>query len=299
MSSQNKRAMIVGSAGQDGVLLTEHLQPLNYQVVPVTKKDDLSKLSFTGIDEIYYLAAYHHTSQDQIPDEAELLRKSTEVHVTGLGHCLEGILKAGHKARLFYASSSMVFGKPASTSQSESTPLAPDTAYGITKQQGMLLCKKYRETKGVYASSGILYNHESRYRKPQFLSRKVVLAATRIKNGSQEKLKLGDLDSTVDWSDARDFVRAFQLILQCKEPQDFVISSGIGHTVRDFVQTTFGLLNLDWKDHVELDKDLIQRAKHTLVGNSSKLKMQTKWVPQYDFKTMIRDMIMAEGVSID
>lgn len=295
----NKRSMIVGSSGQDGVLLAEHLESLSHHIIPVTKKDDLTKLDFKGIDELYYLAAYHHTSQDKIADEAELLRKSTEVHVTGINHCLEGILKAGAQTRVFYASSSMVFGKPTSTTQSESTPLAPDTVYGITKREGMLLCKKYRETKGVYVSCGILYNHESKLRKPQFLSRKVVTAATRIKNGSQEKLKLGDLDSTVDWSDARDFVRAFHLILQCKEPQDFVIASGIGHTVRDFVQTTFGLLNLDWKDHVELDKSLIQRAKPTMVGNASKLKMLTQWEPLYDFKTMIRDMITAEGVSID
>lgn len=302
-----KRAVIVGSAGQDGTLLREHLELLGYQVTGVDHSSGVSLAdskaveSFVSVhrpDELYYLAAYHHTSQDKTGNDIELYTKSHEVHVTGLLHFLDAVVKAVPQCRVFYAASSMVFGKPAVKMQDETTPLAPDSMYGITKVAGMGLCRYYRQSCGIFTSSGILYNHESPLRKPQFLSRKTVLAATRIKKGSMEKLKLGDLESIVDWSDARDFVEAFHLILQCKEPQDFVIASGKGHTVQDFVETTFRLLDLNWKEHVEVDKALLRRDKPTMVGNSSRLRELTGWKPKSDFKTMIRNMIQAEGITV-
>jgi len=303
-----KKAVIVGSAGQDGTLLNQHLQALGYEVLPISRSASISLQESSAVanyikehqpHELYYLAAYHHTSQDQRGDDLDLFKKSTEAHVTGLLHCLEGIRLHAPLCRLFYASSSMVFGSPSVKTQDESTVLAPDSIYGVTKQAGMGLCRYYRVHHGIFASTGILYNHESPLRKPQFLSRKTVLAATRIKKGSKEKLKLGDLEAIVDWSDARDFVEAFQLILQCKESQDFVIASGQGHTVRDFVETTFTMLDLSWKDCVELDKGLLRREKPTMVGNAKKLRELTGWKPRYDFKAMIRNMILAEGVNLE
>jgi len=248
--------------------------------------------------EIYYLAAHHHSSEAGLDEPAELVYRSIAINTLGLSNFLAAILNQAPEARLFYAASSHVFGRPEDPLQNEQTPLNPTSVYGISKAAGIQLCRHFRREYNVYASCGILYNHESHLRSPQFLSRKVVRAAVQIHRGYREKLRVASLDAAVDWGFAPDYVGAMWQILQLPNADDFIVATGALHTVRDFIQIAFQTLDLNWEDYVVVEEPVATKtpAHFSLCGDSSKLFSLTGWRPQTSFCEMVVRMIAEEMV---
>ena len=311
-----KRAMVVGSAGQDGRILMERLESAGYfalgidvQGIQSTAPVDLAAVDILQAasvqqaverfrpDEVYYLAAFHHSSQDRLDNDARLFEKSFAIHVTGLLNFLEAIRRTSRQTRLFYAASSRVFGPPPTPQQDESTPLNPDCAYGISKAAGMLCVRFYRQVHSLFAASGILYNHESALRPPQFVTQKIIRGALAIQSGKQAKLVLGNLDASVDWGYAPDYVDAMIRILNQPQAEDFIIATGEAHTVREFVQITFGLLGLDWKQYVEQTPGLVAVQGRSLIGNADRLRNATGWRPSVSFAEMVGRLLSAAATS--
>jgi GDPmannose 4,6-dehydratase len=303
--------LVVGSTGQDGSYLTEYLRTQNYAVAGIDRgttnaldgrivdiQDALEVeevLSSFGPDEIYYLAAFHHSSEDLPSNDHEIIQRSLEINTLGLNNFLHGITRRSSHSRLFYAASSHVFGDPAHDIQNEDTPLNPIDGYGISKAAGLFLCRHYRKQRNVHCSGGILYNHESPRRSAAFVSQKVVRAAVRISKRQQDKLVVGDLDALVDWGYAPEYVEAMWRILQLDEPEDFVIASGALHSVRELVQITFEILNLDWTAYVESASAITQKQRiKTLQGDTARLESRTGWRPKMSFREMILAMVKAE-----
>ncbi len=299
-------ALVIGAGGQDGRLLSEQLTREGHRVVGITRgaldlSDAAGVRAFVASeqpDEIYYLAAHHHSSQDRAPEPVELFRASFAVHVDGLLNMLEAMRLESPHARLFYAASSHVFGsQPPTPVQDESTPLNPDNVYSITKAAGVHACRLYRNDYGLFASAGYLYNHESPYRRPEFVTTKIIRAAIDINHGSREKLVLGDLSAPVDWGWAPDYVDAMTRILHLDRPGDFVIATGEPHTVSEFAQLAFAGVGLDWREHVEENPGIITKRKLGLVGDPAKLKAATGWSPTVTFEGMIRKLLEAAAAA--
>ncbi len=309
-----KRAIIIGSFGQDGSILYEFLSKKKYsllgigknrvqsnvtslknEVINIRQEKDVNEMISTFLpDEVYHLAAFHHSSEDIIENEIELFKKSFEINVLSLIIHLEAIRKHSPKTKLFYASSSLVFKNNKEEEQSESTKYEPACMYGITKTSGLHLCQYYRDKHDVFAASGILYNHESTLRKPGFLSKKIINTAVAIKNNEQKKLVIGNLSAEVDWGYAPDYIEAMYSILQVKNPDDYIISSGAIHSVKDFIQVAFDYLGLDWTQHVEENPDVLHRKGAVLKGNNQKLKTMTGWNTKHTFEEFIQAMVEEE-----
>lgn len=305
-----RSALIIGAAGQDGRLLTGQLLARGYAVrgwtrVPSTMTLECECFQIDLIDpfsvecalreqmpdEIYYLAAYHHSAEDRVelsPDE--LRKRSFEVHAVGLKHVLDTVKNFLPATRIFYAASSHVFGPALGHHQDERTPFAPSSAYGASKLAGVDHCRAYRE-QGVFAATGILFNHESSLRPETFLSKKVVQGALQARRDPNSKLLLGDLDARVDWGYAPDYVDAMFRILQLPIADDFVIATGKLHTVREFVETAFVAVGLDWKQHVQTDTQCLQRKPEALCGDASKLRSATGWSPTVRFSEMVEMLV--------
>lgn len=309
-----KKAMIVGSNGQDGKLLSNLLLRMNYKILLVDKKFikcpegycfnsiDIRKTEevFNLIrgfepDDIYYLAAFRYSSEENPIGNIKLFRKSYEVHVLSLVNFLEGIKQFSPKTRIFYAASSHIFGRPVDKIQNENAPINPNCFYGLTKAAGLFACRLYRNNYSVFASTGILYNHESSFRDGTFVSKKIITGAINIKNKKQKKLVLGDLNAEIDWGYAPDYVDAIYRILQAKVPDDFIIATGNKHTVLEFVKTAFKYLDLDWKAYVIENASVITKKNFCRIGNSSKLRRVTGWKTSVDFNEMIRLLLVNEG----
>jgi GDPmannose 4,6-dehydratase len=311
------RALIIGSAGQDGRLLSERLEREGCAVVGVERNrvtcnpgagpafgsrvdildpaavDDLVG-SFSP-DAIFYLAAYHHSAEDKsLPDDVELYARSHDVHVRGLIHVLEAIRKRTPQSRLFYAASSHCFGEPPSGIQDESTPLRPRCVYGITKTAGVGLCRMYRANHRVRASAGFFYNHESAYRARKFLSAKIVHAAVQISRGKRDKLVLGDLAARVDWGFAPDYADAMIRILHLETADDFIVATGQSHSVEEFVAIAFARVGLVWRSYVEVEPSIIGKPRTTLIGDSTKLRRATGWSQSVTFQQMVELLVDAE-----
>jgi GDPmannose 4,6-dehydratase len=218
-----------------------------------------------------------------------------DTHVNGAVNFLEALSVHCPRARFFYAASSHVFGHPEAPVQNELTPFKPVSVYGITKAAGVEACRFYRREHGVFASVGILYNHESPFRRPDFVSQKTVRAAVRIRHGSQERLVVGDLSARIDWGWAPDYVEAMVRVLELSQPDDFVIATGGSHTVLEFVQEAFGALGLDWSEHVEEDRSVIRRGPVSLAGDASKLHQETGWRPTTTFPQIVRKLVESEN----
>ena len=307
-------AIVVGSAGQDGTLLSHHLRQSGYGLVEVSragarwidgKTEPLDLLnpaqvdrlvSETRPDEIYYLAAYHHSSDEDTGDRAKLLELSYQTHCHGFLTFLDACIRHSPKTRLFYASSSLVYGYPEVCPQDETTPMRPTCAYGITKLFGMGLCELYRREYGLFCSAGILFNHESPLRQPRFVTKKIAMAVAAIKSGRQSELTLGSLDTEVDWSSASDFVRAMPLTLAIDTPQDFVFSSGHRRSLREFCEIAFATAGLDFRNFVTAREDLVVRQPRSvpLQGNPEKLKRLTGWEPRIGFEELVSSLVRAE-----
>lgn len=304
------RAIIVGSNGQDGRLLFNLLQKQGYAIIGVSKDSiqsnqqqfDFDPLNISDLksvrsvvknfqpDEIYYLAAFHHSSEDQNVETRSLWENSYKIHVQGLLNFLECIQCESPLSRLFYAASSHIFGTPPNDKQNENTPMNPENIYGITKAMGTFLCRFYRSTHRVFCSVGILYNHESILRTSQFISAKIVQSAVKIKQFGHGSLIIGNLSAIGDWGYAPDYVLAMKRILELSNPDDFVVATGKGHTVKEFVELVFLALGLDWRLFVLERQDILTRRSPILVGDSTKLRSLTGWAP-IGFKEMICNLV--------
>lgn len=280
--------------------MARQLRDLGYSLLELGRGELNSSLlkawlEENGPAEIYYLAAYHHSSQDNIGDELELFRHSYAVHVDGLLLCLEIMRHNSPCSRLFYAASSHVFGRAITSPQDEDTPLNPICPYGISKVAGIQLLRYYRQIHGLFASVGILYNHESPLRRPEFLSRKIVKAAMAIKEGRETELLLGNLSAQVDFGYAPEYTQAMRLILGLEFPEDFIIASGKSSTVQDFVAAVFNELGLDWQKYVRESPGLLRKNldRGILVGNAGHLFAKTGWRATMSLQEIARALLKA------
>ena len=240
---------------------------------------------------IYYLAAVHGTSEAETPQDDELFASSLAVHVQYPVNICEAISASASAASFFFAGSSHVFAGSSMERQDESTPMTPESVYGITKAAGIEAMRFYRKKRGVRASVGILYNHESHLRAAGFVSRKIAIAAARAARGSREQLVLGDLSAQVDWGYAPDYVDAMIRIACANEPDDFVVATGKPHTVRDFVDEAFRHAGVDWAELVVEKQSLLARRPSRLVGDSTKLRERTGWEPRLSFREMVHSLV--------
>ena len=241
--------------------------------------------------EVYNLA-----SPSFVPMSWEQPVLTAEFAAVGATALLQAVRSVVPEARVYQAASSEIFGEPLEAPQTEETPVAPLTPYGAAKAYSFFIVRSYRRRYGLHASSGILYNHESPRRPLDFLPRKVANGAARISLGLDETLLLGDLDARRDWGFAGDYVRAMWLMLQQDEPDDYVIATGVTHSVEDLVQSAFEHLGLDWRDHVRVDESLRRgRAElHNLVGDSTKARERLGWEPTTDFVSLVRMLVDAD-----
>ncbi len=311
------KALITGITGQDGSYLAEALLQKGYDVVGMVRRsstvnyeriahiqgsiefvngdllDQVSLIDAIKIhepDEIYNLAAqsFVQTSFGQ----PVLTGETTALSVTRM---LDAIRIVEPKIRFYQASSSEMFGKVAEVPQTESTPFYPRSPYGVAKVYGHWITVNYRESYNLHASSGILFNHESPRRGLEFVTRKISYGAASIKLGLEEKLSLGNLDSKRDWGFAGDYVEAMWMMLQQEEPDDYVICSGMTHSVREFCDLAFNHLGLNYQDHVVVDEQFFRPAEvDLLVGDYGKAKKVLAWEPSTSFKDLVTMMVEAD-----
>ena len=307
-----KTSLVIGAGGQDGTFLTELLARRGDKVVAVDQnkvwsapsenwaavdilnpQEVLALVKGTQPAECYYLPAFHHSAEDASLSSGDpsLFERSYAVHVRGLIHFLHAIAQVSKHTRLFNAASSHVFGTPSVQPQDESTPLNPENIYGITKTTGLHCCRHFRGELGVFAATGILYNHESQLRPVKFLSQKIVRGVLAFQKDKTKKLVLGDLDATVDWGYAGDYAEAMTRILGHVTPEDFVVATGEPHTVREFLQITCEIAGVDWRECAVTDSSLLRKKTALLVGDSSKLRRLTGWRPKTSFRSMIEKML--------
>jgi GDPmannose 4,6-dehydratase len=311
------KALITGITGQDGSYLAELLLEKGYQVFGMVRRsstenfdrinhlrdkiqlrqaDLLDQLSLVRLieecrpDEIYNLAA-----QSFVPTSWEQPMLTGEFNALGVTKWLEAIRQVNKKVKFYQASSSEMFGKARQVPQTEKTPFYPRSPYGVAKVYAHWITVNYRESYGIFAVSGILFNHESPRRGLEFVSRKITDGAARIKLGKAKKLYLGNLDAKRDWGYAGDYVRAMWLMLRQKEPEDFVIATGRNHTVRELAQIAFDRVGLDYKKFVEVDPKLVRPAEvDVLLGDPSYAREKLGWKPEVSFEQLIRMMVDAD-----
>jgi GDPmannose 4,6-dehydratase len=313
----SKNALITGITGQDGSYLAEFLLAKGYTVFGLTRRT--SSLNLERIDHLRGRVtllggdlldgqSLVEAVEEARPDEIYNLAAQSFVKAswnqpvltgefTGLGvtRLLDAMRLAAPKARFYQASSSEMFGRVLEVPQRESTPFYPRSPYGVAKVYGHWITVNYRESYGLYAVSGILFNHESPRRGLEFVTRKISDAVARIKLGLQNELVLGNLDASRDWGYAGDYVEAMWLMLQQEQPEDFVIATGETHTVREFCEVAFGLVGLDWRAHVRHDARLMRPAEvDLLVGDASYARTRLGWRPRVDFSELVRLMVDAD-----
>lgn len=299
MRSVRRKAIIVGSGGQDGQLLARLLRSKGYDLVGVgrqphdiTDPAQVDRLVRQVLpDEIYFLAAHHHSSEATPEAGKILLERSFAVNVLSLGYFLQAIAEARPQCAVFYASSSHVFPGNTKGRLSEDSEKRPGSIYAITKYAGMQICDHYRLQHGLRVSAGILFNHESSLRTPNYLSKKLARAAALAARTGQGITSLGSLDATVDWGAAEDFVDAMHRVLQLDTGEDFVIATGRSHTVADFADVAFRHVGRDYRVHVEIDPGRVTRAPETRIGDPSKLIGKTAWQITIPFEDMVTRMV--------
>ncbi len=314
----SKRALIIGIAGQDGSLLSELLLSEGYEVFGVVRQPtstrfenleliraDLELLQADVLDELSLVdvltssrphEVYNLAAPSFVPMSWRQPVLTAEFAAVGCTALLEAIRRVDDGIRFYQASSSEIFGEPREVPQTEETPLAPVTPYGVAKAYAHFITRSYRRRYGLHASSGILYNHESSRRPLDFVTRKIAYTAAAIRLGLQHELRLGDLDARRDWGYAGDYVRAMWLMLQRDEADDYVIATGESHSVQDLVESAFDHAGLDWRAHVQVD-DSLRRGKaelHDLVGDASKARERLGWAPTLDFEGLVHLLVEAD-----
>ncbi len=312
-----KTALITGVTGQDGSYLAEFLLEKGYRVVGMVRRtstvnfdrikhiqdqieivqgDLLDQSSLMEIirvyqpDEVYNLAA-----QSFVPTSFSQPVLTGEFTALGVTRLLEAIRHVKPDARFYQASSSEMFGKVVEVPQRETTPFYPRSPYGVAKVYGHWITVNYRESYGMFACSGILFNHESPRRGLEFVTHKVTHAAARIKLGLQRELRLGNLEARRDWGYAGDYVRGMWLMLQQDQPDDYVLATGETHSVRELCEVAFGHVGLDWRDYVVVDPKHYRPAEvDLLIGDASKARRVLGWEPSVNFEQLVRMMVDAD-----
>ncbi len=316
-----KRALITGITGQDGSYLAEHLLGLGYEVHGLVRRVALAEpearlgrlsailprltlhagslesyasvfqlLARTPYDEIYHLAAQSFVAESFADSFTTM-----NVNAQGTHHLLEAVRLLQPKARFYFAATSEMFGKVRETPQRETTAFHPRSPYGVSKVTGYYLTLNYREAYGLYACSGILFNHESPRRGYEFVTRKITRAVARIALGLETEVRLGNLDARRDWGHAADYVRAMRLMLLGNGPRDYVIATGETHTVREFCELAFGEVGLDYREHVRLDSRFERPAEvDLLIGDATAAERDMGWRPQTSFRQLVSEMVAAD-----
>jgi GDPmannose 4,6-dehydratase len=313
----SRRAIVTGITGQDGSYLAELLLEKGYEVVGVTRRlsapnfwriehlldrirlvpaDLLDQLSLIRViadvrpQEFYNLAAMSF-----VPASWDQPLLTGEFNSQGVTRVLEAIRHVDASIRVYQASSSEMFGKVREVPQTERTPFYPRSPYGVSKAFGHYITVNYRESYGLFACSGILFNHESPRRGLEFVTRKVTDGVARIKLGLTDHLALGNLDAQRDWGFAGDYVRAMWLMLQQEQPDDYVVATGVSHSVQDLVEIAFGHAGLDWHTHVRKDPRFLRPAEvDHLIGDAGKAARLLGWSPSMDFHGLVRMMVDAD-----
>jgi GDPmannose 4,6-dehydratase len=316
-----KRALITGITGQDGSYLAELLLEKDYEVLGLVRRTSTANLERIAhlVDRISLVPGdlQDETSLVQAirefkPNEVYNLAAQSFVHsswtlpiltgeTTALGvtRMLDAIRLVDPEIRFYQASSSEMFGKVVETPQRETTPFYPRSPYGVAKVYGHWITVNYRESYGLFATSGILFNHESPRRGLEFVTRKVTNGVARIKLGLDRELRLGNLEAKRDWGYAPDYVHAMWLMLQHDEPQDFVVATGEAWSIRQLCEAAFGAAGLDWQDHVTVDEKFYRPAEvDHLVGDASKAEQVLGWRRKTDFKEMVEEMVESDLAAV-
>lgn len=314
----SKRALITGITGQDGSYLAEFLLEKGYEVHGIVRRVSLedpesrmwrvkhllkrinvhsaSLESYASIfniisdvqpDECYHLAAQSYVSYS-FEDEFSTIN----TNLNGTHYVLSSIKRQAPNCKIYFSASSEMFGDPKETPQDEETPFRPRSPYGISKMAGFELTRNYREMYGLYAVSGILFNHESPRRGREFVTRKITTAAAKIKLGLADKIVLGNVDAIRDWGYAADYVKAMWMMLQQEKPDDYVIATGHSHSVRDFLGVAFNHVGLNYKDFLIVNEDFYRPSeKKVLCGNAAKARRALGWSPEVSFEQLIKEMV--------
>ncbi len=316
-----RRALITGITGQDGSYLTEHLLSLGYEVHGIVRRVALEmpqyRFSRLGgvIDRITLHAAslesypsifnvisrqkfdecYHLAAQSFVAESFADGFSTMAANINGVHYVLAALQQLQPECRFYFAGSSEMFGRVVESPQNESTPFHPRSPYGISKVAGYHLTRNYRDSYGLFACSGILFNHESPRRGHEFVSRKISSGVAKIKAGKAKELRLGNLDAVRDWGHAQDYVRAMHLILQQPAPDDFVVATGEAHSVRDMCEIAFRSVGLDYRDWVVVDDTFLRPAEvEALLGDATKARRVLGWAPTRGFEEIIREMVACD-----
>lgn len=316
-----KRALITGITGQDGSYLAEFLLSKGYEVHGLVRRVALedpeqrlwrirhlldrvtlhagSLESYASVFKVVQRVepheCYHLSAQSFVSYSFEDEFSTINTNVNGTHFVLAALKDAAPNCRFYFAGSSEMFGNALESPQNERTPFHPRSPYGISKVAGFHLTRNYREAYGLFALSGILFNHESPRRGLEFVTRKVTRTAARIKLGLSKELRLGNLDARRDWGFAGDYVKAMWMMLQQDYPSDYVIGTGETHSVREVVEIAFGRLDLDWREYVVIDESLFRPAEiYELRGDASRARKELGWEPTVGFKELIEMMVDAD-----
>jgi len=308
------RALIIGSAGQDGHYLTDWLAKKGYWVAGVDRTDNahssplldaywrgdlrnpsviVEAIDASAPTEVYYLAAQNFSSKDENLHSAPVADVLT-VNLTGAAVTLSTIAAKSPNCRFFYAGSCHVFGRAVGAPQNEQTPHNPSTPYAISKSAGLHLCKYFRESRGLFAVGGILFNHESPLRRSPFVTARIARAAALVAIGTGEQITIHDTAAVVDWGAACDFVEAMWLALTHPQPDDYVIATGVAHTVAEFAETAFSHVGARWEDWVIADSNVSSRESAPYIGDSTRIRHATGWEPRTTFPGLVGAMVDAQ-----
>jgi GDPmannose 4,6-dehydratase len=316
-----KRALISGITGQDGSYLAELLLAEGYEVHGLVRRVALEdpQRRFTRINHLLervqlhpaslesYASIFHVVSRHDFQECYHLAAQSfvaesfadgfstMNTNINGTHHLLAALRELRPACRFYFAGSSEMFGKVAETPQTEMTRFHPRSPYGISKVAGFDLTRNYREAYGMFAVSGILFNHESPRRGHEFVTRKITSTVARIKHGQARELRLGNLEARRDWGHASDYVRAMYLMLQQPAPDDYVIATGETHTVREFCELAFAEVGLNYRDYVRTDERFYRPAEvDLLIGDAAQARRELNWQPEYDFERLVKEMVAAD-----
>tara|TARA_X000000950_G_scaffold283599_1_gene384785 strand:- start:115 stop:1020 length:906 start_codon:yes stop_codon:yes gene_type:complete len=293
--------VIVGSEGQDGKILYKKIRKsfakiicLNKTNFDITNKQKVINLIKKNKPSyIYFFAAYHQSSEDNLNENFKSMTNSYYINYLSPKYFLQAINDYHRKCKFFFASSSLIF-KPSKSLLNENSEIKLNEYYSFFKYETMKLCSYYRNKKKIYVNVGILFNHESKYRKNNFLSKKIISHAIKNKNGSKKKLTLGNISSRIDWSYAEDVVDAILAIQKIKHSSDYIISSGKAHSIKEFLTITYNYFNLEYKNFIILNKNILKRKAENRIGSPAKLKKITGWKQKTSFEEMIIKLIKAQ-----
>jgi GDPmannose 4,6-dehydratase len=313
-----KRALITGITGQDGSFLADYLLSLGYEVHGLIRRVALEEperrlsriahirdrlvlhpASLESYPSIFHVLAqhefdecYHLAAQSFVAESFDDGFSTMNININGTHYVLAALRQLRPKCKFYFAGSSEMFGKVRESPQTENTPFHPRSPYGISKVSGFYLTLNYREAYDMFCCSGILFNHEGPRRGFEFVTRKVTSRVAQIKLGLASELRIGNLEARRDWGHAADYVRAMHAMLQQDRPDDYVIATGVSHSVRDLCELAFGEVGLDYGDYVKIDPQFYRPAEvDLLIGDASKARRMLNWEPQVSFEDLVREMV--------